>query len=147
MATCLRLPSHLSYITPLRSRCPPKQVNECLHAFRCRWCPSGVPDSTLWDCADPCVCSSASPGKWGRRTPHFIPTPHPHPVPLSQSSLAERPICFCSGLPAPACPSSYLPSSYSSFPTDGCDRAASWEQQQPHRATGGKLGRHPQHQE
>lgn len=33
------------------------------------------------------------------------------------------------------------------FPPDGCDRAAGWEQQQPHRVTGGEPGRRPQHQE
>lgn len=80
--------SHLRYLEILLST-----KMSISRAFRCRWCPSGVPDSTLWDRADPCFCSSTSPGKWARWTA----TPS-HPFPLSQSSLAKGPICFCSGL-------------------------------------------------
>lgn len=80
-ATCLKLPSHL-YIPHLRYLEILLSTKMSIsRAFRCRWCPSGVPDSTLWDRADPCFCSSASPGKWARWTP----------PPLTPSHLASLP--------------------------------------------------------
>ena len=107
------------------------------HAFRCRWCPSGVPDSTVWDRADPCLCSSASPGKVDSDLAHSASLPWASTRTAGQQEAPEPSLLV--GLS--------LLSSHTSLLTDGCDRAASWEQQQPHRATGGEPGCHPQHQE
>lgn len=149
-ATCLKLPSHL-YIPHLRYLEILLSTKMSIsRAFRCRWCPSGVPDSTLWDRADPCFCSSASPGKWARWTPPPLTPSHLASLPSQGAHLfLLRPVLDRQASRGHRNLLVFLtsPSSYSSFPADGCDRAASWEQQQPHRAPGGELGRHPQHQE